>query len=91
MRPRATPKIHHSSQMGDVIVAITKNRMGCVAVVNDEDLLMGLITDGDLRRALSADFFSKKPTDIMTADPTAVTRNMTIRQVVELFADKRIS
>lgn len=91
IRPRITPKILYSRPMSDVIVAITENRMGCVAVVDDNDLLMGLITDGDLRRALTVDIFSQKPADIMTTNPISLTRDMTIRRVVDLFADKRIS
>jgi arabinose-5-phosphate isomerase len=91
LRPRPTPKILYSRPMRDVIVAITENRMGCVAVVDETDRLIGLITDGDLRRALTADIFSKAPTDIMSANPISLTRDMTIRGVVDLFADKRIS
>lgn len=91
IRPRTAPKILYSRPMSDVIVAITENRMGCVAVVDDTDALLGLITDGDLRRALTADIFDKTPTDIMTPNPVSLTRGMTIRGVVDLFADKRIS
>lgn len=91
LRPRPTPKILYSRPMSDVIVAITENRMGCVAVVDETEKLIGLITDGDLRRALTADIFSKAPTDIMTSNPISLTRDMTIRGVVDLFADKRIS
>jgi len=72
-------------------MAITESRLGCVAVVDEDNDLMGLITDGDIRRALSDDIFQKKPTDIMTPDPISLTRDMTIRRVVELFADRRIS
>jgi len=91
IKTRTAPKVPHDSDMSDVVVAITESRMGCVGVVDDNDRLMGLITDGDLRRALSADILSKNPKDIMTADPISLTRDMTIRRVVDLFADKRIS
>lgn len=91
LREHNVPKVAHSSEMRDVVIAITESRMGCVAVIDDKDLLIGLITDGDLRRALSTDVFSKKPTDIMTTDPISLTRDMTIRRVIDLFADERIS
>lgn len=91
MRPRATPKILNSRPMSEVIIAITENRMGCVAIVDKNDTLMGLVTDGDLRRALDKDIFDKNPADIMTPSPISLTRDMTIREVVDLFADRRIS
>ncbi len=91
IRSRPNPKILHSVSMSEVIIAITESRMGCVAVVDETDKLMGLITDGDLRRALTQDIFNKQPADIMTADPISLTRDMTIRRVVDLFTDKRIS
>jgi len=91
IRKREVPTVLHSKQMSDAVMAITESRLGCVAVVDEDNDLMGLITDGDIRRALSDDIFRKKPTDIMTPDPISLTREMTIRRVVELFADRRIS
>jgi len=91
LRKREVPTVLHSRKMSDAVMAITESRLGCVAVVDEDNDLMGLITDGDIRRALSDDIFQKKPTDIMTPDPISLTRDMTIRRVVELFADRRIS
>lgn len=90
-RDNVVPTIGHTSHMNEVVVAITENRMGCVAVVDDDHKVLGLITDGDLRRALSEDIFTKKPTDIMTPDALTLSRDMTIRQVIDLFTDNRIS
>jgi len=72
-------------------MAITESRMGCVAVIDAKDRFVGMITDGDLRRALSEDIFDKSAADIMTADPISISRDMTIRQVIDLFTELRIS
>lgn len=91
LKERAVPKISHDSDMSGVVSAITESRMGCIAVVDTNDNIVGLITDGDLRRAFSEDIFHKSPIDIMTPDPVSLSRDMSIRQVVDLFTDCRIS
>ena len=53
--------------------------------------LRGIITEGDLRRAYSADMFGKRARDIMTATPVTVTVDALVRDAVALMAEKRIA
>jgi len=91
LRSRDVPTVSQNSEMRQTVMAMTESRMGCVAVVDDKDRFVGMITDGDLRRALSKDIFDKSAADIMTADPISLTRDMSIRQVIELFTERRIA
>ena len=91
IRSRDVPTVSQNSEMRQTVMAMTESRMGCVAVVDGEDRFVGMITDGDLRRALSKDIFDKSAADIMTADPISLTRDMSIRQVIELFTERRIA
>ena len=50
------PRIGASARMADAIVEMTSKGFGCVAVIEDRDRLVGILTDGDLRRHLKADF-----------------------------------
>jgi len=74
----------------DVIGSITKARTGCVGVVDKTGSLVGIITDGDLRRALEGDIFAKNASQLMTKDPITVSPSTQMGQVVGLMKDKRI-
>ena len=65
--------------------------MGCVGIQNAAGAFVGIITDGDLRRALDGDVFSKQAADIMTTETTNLSRDMRLADVVALFREKRIS
>jgi len=91
LRSRDVPVVSQTSNMQQTVMAITESRMGCVAVMDAQDKFIGMITDGDLRRAMSEDIFDKSAVDIMTADPVSLSRDMTMRQVIDLFTERRIS
>ena len=68
------PKVSATQPLKDVIVEISKKRLGATAVVDEQNNLLGIITDGDLRRMLEKDgnierFIAK---DIMTKGPKTI-------------------
>ena len=65
------PKVGEFSSMKDVIFEITGKRLGTTCVVDEEDKLVGIITDGDLRRLLEKTLEIKdlKAKDVMTSKP----------------------
>ena len=68
------PKVLSSQSLKEVIVEITKKRLGATAVVDDQNNLLGIITDGDLRRMLEKDGNIEKfvAKDIMTMNPKTI-------------------
>lgn len=96
------PKVKESASLSEVIVEISSKRLGATAVVNDQDLLKGIITDGDLRRMLqkTLDISSLCAADIMTVNPKTISsgefairamnlmRNHNITQLVAMNGDK---
>lgn len=82
--------VSETADMKTVIMAISEGGVGSVAVLNEDNIFSGLITDGDLRRAMDADFFSKTARDIMTRDPYAPTTDMKIKSVIDVFTTRRI-
>ena len=46
------PRVDSGTSLRDVIIEITSKRLGATAVTDDEGMLLGIITDGDLRRML---------------------------------------
>ncbi len=85
------PVLTREASAQDVLSTITKGRMGCAAVIDDNGNLVGIITDGDLRRALTSGFFEKNAGEIMTANPYAVTGKDRISDVIGQLTKRRIA
>lgn len=68
------PSVLANQTLKEVIVEITKKRLGVTAVVDEQDNLIGIITDGDLRRMLekNADIENIAAKDIMTRHPKSI-------------------
>ncbi|MGB0891638.1 MAG: KpsF/GutQ family sugar-phosphate isomerase [Flavobacteriaceae bacterium] len=65
------PKVSETEKVTQVIVEISEKRLGVTAVVNSENKIVGIITDGDIRRMLSktTDISSFTAKDIMSSNP----------------------
>lgn len=68
------PKVLPSHSLKQVIVEMTQKRLGVTAVVDEQDHLLGIITDGDLRRMLkdNVQIDKVKAADIMTVKPKTI-------------------
>ncbi|GAB4235364.1 MAG: KpsF/GutQ family sugar-phosphate isomerase [Kiloniellaceae bacterium] len=58
--------------MKEAILIMTAGRFGCVGIVDEARRLIGIITDGDLRRHMDQDILSLTAADIMTAKPRTI-------------------
>lgn len=72
--PRVTP----STSMPEVIYEMSRKGLGMTCVVGEGDRLLGIITDGDLRRHMSrtSDLLGLTAADVMTHDPRTVARDL---------------
>jgi arabinose-5-phosphate isomerase len=70
----SVPIVDKSAHLHEVIVEISSKRLGATAVVGDDSQLVGIITDGDLRRMLgkNPDLKMVRAADIMTANPKTI-------------------
>jgi len=70
----AKPKILPAASIKEVIVEMTEKRLGAAVVVNEKDNILGIITDGDLRRMLEKtdSFVNLKAKDIMSINPKTI-------------------
>src|SRR5260370_523398 len=71
-------------------IEMTHRPLGAACVVGANDKLMGLITDGDLRRALQAhdDIRGLRAADVMTADPTTIGPDARLLDALRLMEDR---
>jgi arabinose-5-phosphate isomerase len=73
------------TRMADAIAEMTAKTFGCVGITDDHDLLVGIITDGDLRRHMSADLLDRKVEEIMTREPKTVRPDQLVSEALELL------
>jgi arabinose-5-phosphate isomerase len=58
--------------MSDVLIEMTSKRFGCVGVTDANGGLLGVITDGDLRRHMQNDLLKQRAHQVMTTSPRLV-------------------
>jgi len=87
------PKVLQEQSLKEVIVEMTSKRLGVTAVVNREDRILGIITDGDLRRMLEKKIEIEKINagDIMTANPKTIVPGELAVNALETFRKYEIS
>lgn len=92
MRTDDLPVIEPSMKLGEAVIHMSNGRLGlCVAVENDE--VKGIITDGDIRRAMenSQDsFFKLTVADIMTSTPKVVSPETKITEIETILHHNKI-
>lgn len=87
----AMPLVHYNTKMPQVLLEMTSKHLGCTGVIDDNDNLIGIITDGDLRRHISDDFLSMTAKDIMTKHPAIIDEEMLAVEAVALLNKKSIT
>ena len=72
--------------LGDVLSTLSSKRCGCVLVVDDKESLLGIFTDGDLRRAIETfggDFLKRKVIDSMSIHPKTIEKEALAYQALK--------
>lgn len=88
----AVPTVHPNDTMTQVIVVISENMLGATAVI-ENDKLIGIITDGDLRRMLMKhpNIENVKAADIMTKNPKIINKDDLAANALNLMQKCEIS
>jgi arabinose-5-phosphate isomerase len=87
------PKVLASQSLKDVIIEISKKRLGATAVVDEKNTLLGIITDGDLRRMLEKNGNIEKTLakDIMSAKPKTISADELAIDALDLMRKNEIT
>lgn len=85
------PVLEETSGMQSVLLEMTSKRLGCVGFVNSNGDLTGILTDGDLRRCLSAQILDKKASELMTKNPKTITPSALIAEALKIMHEKKIT
>ncbi len=84
------PLVAKDLPMQDVLLAMTAKRFGCVGVLDGETLI-GIITDGDLRRHMGEGLLVKKASDVMTQKPITISPRTLASEALSIMNDKQIT
>ena len=79
------PVIKDNAIMQDALIVMSEKMLGCVGIVNDKGDLIGIITDGDLRRWMSPDLISEKVSKVMTKNPKTISPDALIAEAVNVM------
>ena len=86
--PILTPEMH----LGEAIILVSKGKLG-LGVAIENDVIAGMITDGDIRRAMEewkAEFFDRTVSDMMTRSPKTVTPQTKISEIQKIMNKYKI-
>ena len=85
------PLVKSDEKMSTVLVKMTKKSFGCIGVINSSKNLIGIITDGDLRRHMNKQIVNKKAKEIMTKNPTIAATNTLVGEAINIMNTKKIT
>lgn len=66
------PIVNEDTVMQEALLEMTSKMLGCVGIINKKGELVGIITDGDLRRWLSPELMTEKACKVMTKNPQTI-------------------
>ncbi len=87
------PKVQEDELMSDVIIEISSKRLGATAVLNNKGQLVGVITDGDLRRMIQAypDYQKLSAGEVMTHEPKTIQKDELVVDALHLMRERNIT
>lgn len=83
------PVVALGTRMAEALTVQSDKSLGCVIVVSPEGLLAGIITDGDLRRHMSADLPSRLVDEVMTRNPVAIRPETLLAEALEIIETRK--
>jgi arabinose-5-phosphate isomerase len=85
------PLVADSAPMQQVLLTMTQKRFGCAGVMNADGAMIGIVTDGDLRRHMGADLIEKSASEVMTKSPVTITPSMLAAEALGIMNSKSIT
>jgi len=87
----AIPLIIENQKMSDAILEMTSKGEGCVGVTTKRRELIGIITDGDIRRNMNPMLLNENVTQIMTKKPMTLSPNTLVSKALKIMNEKSIT
>lgn len=87
------PVVHEDDSLGQALMVMTGKGLGMTGIAGDDNRLVGIYTDGDLRRSLSddTDIQRARIADVMTTEPYTVKPDMLAAEIIAMMRSKSIN
>lgn len=79
------------TRMSDAILEMTAKGFGCVGIVDGRGLLIGIITDGDLRRHMRNNLLEAHVDDVMTRSPKSVRPDQLLSETLDILNSTKVT
>ncbi|MBN9589312.1 MAG: KpsF/GutQ family sugar-phosphate isomerase [Alphaproteobacteria bacterium] len=87
----AIPVCREDTPMSEALLAIASGRLGCVVVVDEAGALLGIVTDGDVRRHYDSGFSARKAGEVMTREPQIAAPDQLAAEALALMTERKIT
>jgi len=87
----AVPLAPLGTRMSDAIVEMTAKGFGCIGIIDTNGQLVGIITDGDLRRHMRAGLLDARVDEVMTRNPRSIRPDQLASEALELLNATKIT
>jgi arabinose-5-phosphate isomerase len=88
---KSLPLAKEKDKMTKTLITMTKKSFGCIGVVNKAKNLIGIITDGDLRKNINNKLLSLTASEIMTLKPATGNKNMLVGEALNIMNSRKIT
>jgi arabinose-5-phosphate isomerase len=85
------PLAKHNQLMSETLVIMSSRAFGCAGVVDDDGKIIGIVTDGDLRRNMSDGLLSRKTSEVMTHNPKTIHDGLLAGEVLDYLNRNKIN
>ena len=89
----AVPVVRPTTRMPEVVYEMSRKGLGMTCVVDDHDHLIGIVTDGDLRRHMAAapNLLERTAADVMTRNPVTIDRGVLAAEALHILEQRKIT
>lgn len=85
------PLVKLGTPVSEAVLTISGKALGCVGIIQEDGKLLGIITDGDLRRHMGPDLLAKPVEQIMTANPKTIGPDQLVSEAIESLNASKIT
>ena len=90
-KDKKLPLTYPNEKMSKILIQMTKKSFGGIGVINKKGSLIGIITDGDLRRSMDNKIINKTASDVMTKKPSTIDISTLVGEAISLMNNKKIT
>jgi arabinose-5-phosphate isomerase len=87
----AVPLARPDTAMPDLLLTMASGRLGCVGIVDEKGALVGIVTDGDIRRHVEDGIETRKAAEVMSAGPKIARPDQLAAEALGLMTEKKIT